>query len=306
MTWLRAFAVVCILLCHYVQESTNIYLQMSAQVFNIGVNLFFIISGFCLGLQGEIKDKASWYKKRLKRIYIPCWLFLSVLLLTYGILGIRFNFWNFLTCFMGIQGAKVGIWGADHTWFITAILLCYLITPFVQNKIMRKTRFFLGILPIAFVPNPSVHTLLAPVCFYLLAYYMGRKYQGNNVSLKKAGIALICIVASFIIRFGIRIFVDGTIFYERIVASYTQYLAAFGIFIVFAYIFKNVTAGKICKSFCGISFELYLCHYMFVVGPVALMHLTSDFIVNVLLTTMVVLVVAVILNKFSGIFLKRI
>lgn len=46
---------VSILLCHYVQESTNAYIQMSAQLFNIGVNIFFIISGFCFGLQGEIK-----------------------------------------------------------------------------------------------------------------------------------------------------------------------------------------------------------------------------------------------------------
>ena len=38
VTWLRAFAVICILLCHYVSESKNIYIQMTAQVFNIGVN----------------------------------------------------------------------------------------------------------------------------------------------------------------------------------------------------------------------------------------------------------------------------
>ncbi len=56
VTWLRAFAVVSILLCHYVPESTNAYIQMSAQLFNIGVNIFFIISGFCFGLQGEIKE----------------------------------------------------------------------------------------------------------------------------------------------------------------------------------------------------------------------------------------------------------
>lgn len=280
---------------------------MSAQIFNIGVNIFFIISGFCLGLQGEIKDILGWYKKRLKRIYIPYWLFLILLLLIYCILGIKFNFWNYLTCFLGVQGVQVGVLGADHTWFITAILLCYLATPFMQNQIMRNTRFFLGLLPIAFafVPNHSTYVLLDPVCFYLLAYYMGRKYQGNNVSLKKAGIALIGIIISFAIRFGIRIIGDGTILYDRIAVPYTQYLAAFGIFIVFAYIFRNISAGKICRRFCGISFEVYLCHYMFVVGPVALMHLTSNFTINILVTTIAALIVAISLNKISAVIQKR-
>lgn len=68
------FAVVSILLCHYISESSNVYLQMLAQFFNIGVNIFIIISRFCLGLQGEIRDVKYWYIKRLKRIYVPYWI----------------------------------------------------------------------------------------------------------------------------------------------------------------------------------------------------------------------------------------
>lgn len=308
VTWLRAFAVISILLCHYVQESANAYIQMSAQLFNIGVNIFFLISGFCFGLQGEIKDTFNWYKKRLKRIYIPLWIFLIFLMLTYIVLRLKFNIGNLLTCFLGIQGAKVGVLGADHTWFITVILLCYLVTPLIAKQEWKKGWFFLGLLPIvfAFVPNPSVYTLLDPVCFYVLAYFIGRKYKGNDTTLQKAVISFGIMVISFTARFGVKILADGTIWYERIAVTYTQYIAAFAIFVIFSFIFKNVKVGKLCKGFCKISFEVYLCHYMFVVGPVSLMHLTSNFVVDIVITTVVVCVVAVVLNLASRMMQKRI
>lgn len=75
ITWLRIFAVICILLCHYAQESNNVYVKMTAQFFNIGVSIFFIISGFCFGIQGALVDWKKWYKKRAKRIFIPYELF---------------------------------------------------------------------------------------------------------------------------------------------------------------------------------------------------------------------------------------
>lgn len=308
VTWLRAFAVISILLCHYVQKSANAYIQMSAQLFNIGVNIFFLISGFCFGLQGEIKDTFNWYKKRLKRIYIPLWIFLIFLMLTYIVLGLKFNIGNLLTCFLGIQGAKVGVLGADHTWFITVILLCYLVTPLIAKREWKKGWFFLGLLPIifAFVPNPSVYTLLDPICFYVLAYFMGRKYKENDTTLKKGVIIFGIMVISFATRFGVKIFADGTIWYERIAVPYTQYIAAFAIFVIFSFIFKGVKVGKLCKGFCKISFEVYLCHYMFVVGPVSLMHLTSNFVVNMVITTVVVCVVAVVLYLASEMMQKRI
>ena len=185
-----------------------------------------------------------------------------------------------------------------------AVLSCHT----VDSKAgMEKRMVFLGLLPIvfAFVSNPSVYTLLDPVCFYVLAYFMGRKYKGNDTTLKKAVISFGIMAISFRARFGIKIFADGTIWYERIAVPYTQYIAAFAIFVICSFVFKNLKAGKLCKGFCKISFEVYLCHYMFVVGPVSLMHLTSNFVVNMVITTVVVCVVAVVLNLVSGVFQEK-
>lgn len=307
VTWLRAFAVICILLCHYVQESTNAYIQMSAQLFNIGVNIFFIISGFCFGLQGEIRDALKWYKKRLKRIYIPYWTFLIFLALVYIVLGRKFHIWNWLSCILGVQGANVGVLGADHTWFITAILICYLITPLMAKRGSKIGLICLGIVPVvlALIPNPSVYTLLDPVCFYMLAYSAGRKYKSDDITLKKSIIAFMVMIISFAVRFGVKIFADGTILYERIAVVYTQYIAAFAIFLIFAFVFKNLEVKKWCKGFCKISFEVYLCHYMFVVGPVSTMSLTANFTLNMLITTLASCGMALVLNGIAQMVQKR-
>lgn len=82
--YLRTFSVLSILLCHLVQANPSSYVQMTAQFFNIGVELFIIISGFCFGLQGKIDDWKKWYGKRVQRIYIPyelfCWYYLLYIL----------------------------------------------------------------------------------------------------------------------------------------------------------------------------------------------------------------------------------
>lgn len=77
-TYFRVLGVIFILLCHFVQESSNTYFNLSAQFFNIGVSMFFILSGFLFGIRGREEGEHEilrWYKKRLKRIYIPFELF---------------------------------------------------------------------------------------------------------------------------------------------------------------------------------------------------------------------------------------
>lgn len=86
-TWLRSAATISILLCHFVAQSTNGLLNMSAQFFNIGVELFAILSGFLFGIQGGITNARSWYKKRLKRIFVPYEIFVVLLFAIHAVCG---------------------------------------------------------------------------------------------------------------------------------------------------------------------------------------------------------------------------
>lgn len=134
-TWLRVFAMVCILMCHFANESPVAYVKMSSQLFNIGVPIFFMLSGFVFGTRnnigGGVISPIAWYGRRLKRIFIPYELFVIVLAVVSIICGKKILTVDWLLLALGLQGSVVGVNGAGQTWFITAILICYAVTPFL-------------------------------------------------------------------------------------------------------------------------------------------------------------------------------
>ncbi|RGU35073.1 acyltransferase [Ruminococcus sp. AF17-22AC] len=302
----------CILLCHLVVENSNVYVQMTAQLFNIGVNIFIIISGICFGLQGAIKNTTKWYKKRSCRIYIPYETFLIFLAVVYLITGRHLQFGNWISCVIGVQGAQVGVLGADHTWFLTALLICYLITPilskiFCNVKIRNEWKLLVLIislfLPIllAYIPWVTCHTIGAYVCFYVIAYWFGTKLKdGFQFKNKYFILYVLIILCAFAIRFGGRILWDNTRFYNCIIVGYTQYIAAGSMLAVFAVIFPQNNGNKLLKWICKISFEIYLYHYMFIVGPVSLMNINGNWIISSLIVVGVTIVVAMCMHFITN------
>ena len=315
VSYLRTFSVLSILLCHLVSENPSSYVQMTAQFFNIGVELFIIISGFCFGLQGEIKDWRKWYGKRARRIYIPYELFLIVLFVVYFITGNKINIINWGSCVIGIQGASVGVLGADHTWFITAILLCYVITPVlseISEKLKAKKIYLAvgaGLIPIvlSFIPAIVFYTIGSKVCLYVVAFILGRKYrEGYRFKKRKFLMYMVFFIISLGIRMTGRSLFDGSRIYDCIIVGYTQGAAAFCIMAMFAVLFYEAGTNTVIDKICANSFEVYLYHYMFVVGPVSLMRLTESWMVNSICVLIVTWSVAVIMQKVSKVlFMKK-
>lgn len=133
ITFFRVFAMILILLCHIVQEYDNLYIQMTAQIFNLGVPIFIIISGYLYGNK-EINDKYTlWLIKRAKRILIPLYVFMFYLLIVNLIQHNNIQVKNWLVYMFNIQGLQIYVHGAEHLWYLTIIMVCYLITP-ILNK----------------------------------------------------------------------------------------------------------------------------------------------------------------------------
>ena len=303
-------------MCHYTEQSTDALLNMSAQFFNIGVPIFIILSGFLFGVREGGGNALSWYIRRIKRIYIPYELFviiLEVITLLHGG-NIITRDWLFLV--LGLQGSVVGVYGAEQTWFITALLFCYLLTPVIRfivlkicesrNKIIIYTAVFL-IIPIflSFIPPAFVYTLFIPFCWYALAYLIGYKFTDVNLT----SIGAICSFGLMILVFGVRILMrmnfDGSYLYDRITVSYTQAIAAFCIFYIIAYIFKNRKANQLVLWISGISFEMYLYHYMFTVGPIKLFGVTGSWIIDCIVVTIVVVITSMIMNRCSALMIRK-
>lgn len=312
-TYYRVLGVIFILLCHFVQQNENSYLKMSAQFFNIGVSMFFILSGFLFGIRDGEENAALWYIKRIKRIYVPYELFIVVLFIIHCCL--RFNVkkidWLFLV--LGLQGSVVGVLGAEHTWFISALLLCYLITPmfkyiFRSGKYSKIIVFVIFLTPLALcaVPCDFVFTLFSLICWYATAYFIGTKANKIKLSAGIAGCTFILMCMSFGVRIIARVLIDGTNIYNRGVVGYTQIIGAFCLFYIVMCLTRNKRAGKTISFISAISFEIYLCHYMFTVGPLKVFGLTDIWLLDSIVVIVLTVCVAFIINLISKYILNKI
>ena len=274
-TYIRIMAMVSIILCHIASQHPSQYVQISAQFFNIGVQMFFCLSGFLFGTQGQIKSIGEWYKRRIKRIYIPWLLFVAFLTIIHLVKGNDVITWKWAKLVLGLQGTIVGVQGAGHTWFITSMLVCYAVTPILSvlcGVLDRKwvvafllfLPFVLALLPIRFF------TLLCPICWYGIAYVVGQTFDEHWLNARNGMIALVIAMVTLSIRFAIRLVIDDPFWYDKLCVNYTQVVAACGLMFFVASLFKDSHAGSLGKYISDISFELYLYHYMLCAGPISI------------------------------------
>lgn len=309
ITYYRILGTFFILLCHFTAQSSNPYIGMSSQFFNVGVEMFVILSGFVFGLQGSSTMPVySWYRKRLKRIFIPFYLFEAVLLGAYLKKGLYISWSRWIPFTFGLQGTDVGILGAEQTWFITGILSCYLLTPILWKCRRKKIMWIVVGIPVllALIPYPWVFTLGKLLCWYSVAFFLGRKWDDSDASLQRTNIALCFIIICVILRLLLKALYDGTIWYDSVAVGYTQAGIAFCGLYVLAYFFKGKKIRKLAEYLSDISFEVYLYHYMFCVGPVRLFSLTHSWFINCMFVTLITFFIAAITHLLARFISKRI
>lgn len=157
----------------------------------------------------------------------------------------------------------------------------------------------------AAIPDPAYHTLLSLVSYYTLAFVARRYFNKIRLSKPFAAVAFVVMCALFGIRLVGWHCYDGTILYDRIICGYTQTVAAFCIFYIFAVLFEAVKPPKFIVWLSQISFEVYLVHYMFCVGPVSLFNLTPYWIINCVLVTVVSAFLAMGIHTVSRRILRK-
>ena len=302
---LRAAATMMILLCHFCAQKEGFLFNAASQVLNIGVPLFFILSGFLFGRKGVHIPYRKWFFRRLQRLWIPYWLFLAVLAIIYLAKNLNVLTVDWLLLLFGLQGSVVGVWGAEQTWFISALLICYGLTPGIAKVAERVERkhvpyvlIILSTLPalLLLMKPAAIGTLLAPIFLYAAAYFIGSGIVTVKINGLGACIASTIVFLSFALRFVLRLYFDGTVFYSGIVATYTHYAAALAIFYLFAWFFAERKPARIVSFFGEISFEVYLYHNMFTGGPVSVFGATKFWSVNCILAFSITLIIATVMH----------
>lgn len=80
ISYIRVLAMSSIVLCHFLQALESNW----AWVFNIGVQIFFLISGYLYGHK-HIEGWIGWFGKRFIRIYVPFVLFFIAVIPVYAV-----------------------------------------------------------------------------------------------------------------------------------------------------------------------------------------------------------------------------
>lgn len=102
ISYLRVAAMMSIVACHFMQALGSHW----AWVFNVGVQVFLLISGYLYGHK-HIDNWREWFGKRVVRIYIPYLLFIVAIIPAYLVAGLM-SVKNVIAYLFDIQGVVGG------------------------------------------------------------------------------------------------------------------------------------------------------------------------------------------------------
>ena len=291
---IRFVAMNMIIICHMMQ-----YMDYElAWWFNVGVQIFLCISGYLYGGKG-VFNTLEFYKKQFKKILLDYYVLIIPICIIYYIFAREFI--DIHKMFKVLIAADT-LYGGGHLWFIATILICYFITPVLSElydrglgkgttKLVTKTGLLIAICFVmckCYFPyfNPAV------ISCYIVGFCLRRieweKPSKFNWKLLFYAIAILMnsiqIIHSYIISLNIISFIQD---YWTDFCDYAHLALGCFIFITLKKIFeKNQFSRKCIKMldvFDKYSYDIYLTHQFWILGPFSLMKLTTSIKLNVVL-----------------------
>ena len=304
ITYIRVGSMLAIVLCHILQA----YSSRWALVFNIGVQAFIALSGYLYG-EKLIADWKQWGVGRVKRVYVPLLLFLIAVLPFYLFFHRDVFSWKaysvYLLNLQGIPfvtGGKM-IAGIRHLWFLTAIMIAYFSTPILQ-RLMQKAPIVFPLLLLCtgfgywLVPGQWMF-LLSWIFLYAICYlYVNIK----NTRIYDIGLIVIEMVLVGIVLSNTDIITDYFNPINRAFHDLTGVcVVIFGVKLLSK--LKAKIIPKPVKVLDKYSFQIFIVHYFFVIGPFSVAHISPKVTINIILIiaiTIVSTIVFVQLNKLAN------
>lgn len=287
---------VLIVSCHIAQ----CYELMIAWVLNVGVQIFFFMSGFLYGRLDLSASPWSFYKKRFVKVYLPFLFWWAIIVVIYATFHLyHFNTKQIVLYLLNLQWFATPIEGLNHLWFLTVLMVGYLLTPWAK-KLLKKHPIvcisaFLVCCVVEFVIVRKFYSFFAWVALYFAGLLYGNYYS------KKLSTIVLFLSAVALIVFGSLFKLDWLAKVEY--SHYSIWLHwVLGMFL-FVLLFRILPLViKSDKKYVAIvhldkvSYEVYLVHHPLVLGPLSIMFLTSYPGLNILLLLIVVYILARLLH----------
>lgn len=284
--WCSALAIV---ICHI----TQFYDSVIAFILNIGVQIFFFLSGFLYGLKPAVAKNfvgvKDFYLNRLKKVYIPYFLWISIALLILFI----FNHQTLSLHIILRQYFGVGLLpGLRHLWFVPVIFVCYLILPlfdflFRASQFICISTFIIGL---SIVLSIKFH----PYFIWIATYFVG--YVAGRLNSSRIPIMIISIVFSIVLLWDFQL---GNL---RILSPHNITLhatAGIAVFLLLFYSLSRISIRtKIFKT--PGSYELYLTHNLVILSPLTLLGGVTDHeFFNIILALITIVILTMFLFKLN-------
>lgn len=269
--YIRTIAMLAIVLCHFFQTLGN-YAAFSW--LNIGVQIFFILSAKLLS-QKEVASYAettAFYKTRLLRIFLPIWIYLLCLVPVLFIVGRGPKLYAIALYLVGMAGfAPSGILGLGHLWYVTVLLILYLLVPVLCciDRAARKMCFWKGFLlkalwavapTLAFAATPQAY-FGVNMTLFVAAYFYFRTIGERAAWDRKLAWHLLPFA---VVAIGLRLYLDSLA--EPSVMLYeigsTGAKAVLGVFLfaLLHWLFSVVGTSRVVRLLSDSSYEVYIVH----------------------------------------------
>lgn len=279
---LRITAMVAIVTCHFLQAYGSVW----RLIFNIGVQAFFVLSGFLYGNK-VISNFKQWYIRRIIKIYIPYMLLFLLLLPLWYYVHNPLNIKSILFFGLNLGGLRhvfEGVWiaGFQHTWFLTAIMFAYFALPLLQyvaSKINANYVIWLLVIMVAILYlffSTKITFLASWVYLFALGYFFARVRK--NTQYIFLSICLIILIAELLLS-------SKTSFLEQGVSYWLIHDLVGILWVLGGYsimkLIKLESIPQLLTLLDKYSFHIYLVHFIFLVGPFAIINVTSYKVLNV-------------------------
>lgn len=291
---IRWISVLSIFICHILQGYGNIW----AWILNIGVQIFFFLSGFLYGNK-RISNIRNFYKGRLIKIYIPfaLWVTVAIMILyifSPGSISVKKILFQYATIST--------LPGLTHLWFMNVIFICYLLLPFVDRNMNKKPTITIMILLICF--GVFLSFWYQATFLWITLYYLGY-LCGRYARIQKYFFIISALITIWILsysEFSLLIFKEDSI-KNNILHASAGILIFTGLYLGTQRIsFNNKISHTLTN---GWGYEIYLTHHLFILGPLSMLFITENSICNILIIVLITFICSYGLMKTNSL-LRRI
>lgn len=311
----RVFAMFLIILTHFIAQIESI--SFLSQLTNAAIYTFLFISGWLYGKKNIINFKV-WMVNRFKKIMVPIYIWSAIIIAVQFIKGNDISGAKIIIYIFNLQGLLGGINGISHLWFTTFIGICYLITPllqkikkyFVKNSMLQKiSMLFIALIfqiGVSLYFNEKLGIYLSYILIYMIGYLLSSIWDGQT-SRKVFSVATIAMIFAIILRLEGKKMYDGSPFYNGVIVSNTQAIIGVYIYICtnkFKILYQRISVQKWIDYFDDISYEMYITHYAFIVGPLTIWG-TYNLPTSILLVLIASFVSSKFIKKLSILIEKR-